>query len=209
MELPHCLHNIQSKEVSKPKAILHSESQRDCLQHTCMPSAGLCFPHLEPSCKTGDVPAGGVQRRAVRWAASDYYYRSSVTVVLQDLGWWVLLQAQVCTYFAGIFVDLWQCGCRFACGDLVDYPGAATHWPSPRFMQPGFYYKYSFYPLAIARWSALPQSVVCLPAVGLFRLEGLVDCCTPGPGSGVVVFGLVFLSFSFSIYCQTLIEYYR
>ena len=31
------------------------KSQRDCLQHTCTPSAGLCCPHLGPSYKTKKI----------------------------------------------------------------------------------------------------------------------------------------------------------
>ena len=33
------------------------KSQRDCLQHTSTPSAGICCPHLGPSYKTKDIQA--------------------------------------------------------------------------------------------------------------------------------------------------------
>ena len=51
-------------------------------------------------------------------------------------------------------------------------------------------YKYSFYPLAIVQWNALPQHVVCLPTIDFFKGQ-LVDCNTPGPRSNVVVFNLI------------------
>ena len=94
-----------------------------------------------------------------------------------------LTGAQVCANFAGLFVDLWQCGCRFACGHSVDCPSAQVH--ATRFLLQIFISSTGHCPVR-----CLAPCVVCLPAIGLFRCEGLVDCCAPGPGSGVVVFGL-------------------
>ena len=111
------------------------------------------------------------QRRAARWTTGDFSTRSSVTAMLEKLGWQSLQQrradARLCLYTVS----------------------SMNSWiPMPEYIQPNTrvsiychlvafrqvhtsvdYNKYSFYPLAIVQWNALPEWVVCLPTIDAFK----------------------------------------
>ena len=148
------------------------KSKRDCIQHTCAPSAGICCPHLGPSYKTKIFQLEKVQHRAARWTTSNYNYRSSVAAMLQSLGWQTLEQrqtdARLCLFYKIVY-------------GLVTVPlpvyiqqtnRLSRHCHSMTFTQiytSKDFYKYSFYPLTIVKWNALPQHVACLPTNDFFK----------------------------------------
>ena len=104
-----------------------------------------------------------VQRRAARWTISNFDRRASVTGVLGKLGWRTLEQrradARLCLFYkivCGLVAvplpDCVQCdGGISRCCHSVAFRQVSTSTDV---------YKYSFFPFAVVRWSALPGSIV-------------------------------------------------
>ena len=113
-----------------------------------------------------------VQRRAARWTVSNFDRKASVTKIVQDLGWRTLDQrradARLCLFFKILH--------GLVAVPLPDYIQHSTrisrYCHSMTFRQVSTstdYYKYSFFPLAIVQWNALPQSVACLQSLEVFK----------------------------------------
>ena len=113
-----------------------------------------------------------VQRRAARWTVSNFDRKASVTEIVQDLGWRTLDQrradARLCLFFKTLH--------GLVAVPLPDYIQHSTrisrYCHSMTFRQVSTstdYYKYSFFPLAIVQWNALPQSVACLQNLEVFK----------------------------------------
>ena len=113
-----------------------------------------------------------VQRRAARWTVSNFDRKASVTEIVQDLGWRTLDQrradARLCLFFKILH--------GLVAVPLPDYIQHSTRISrdchSMTFRQVSTstdYYKYSFFPLAIVQWNALPQSVACLQNLEVFK----------------------------------------
>ena len=113
-----------------------------------------------------------VQRRAARWAMNDYARTTSATSLLQQLGWQTLEErrnvARLCLFYKIV--------------------NGIVAVPLPEYIQPTHrisrychsmtfrqihtgkdFYKYSFFPLAIVQWNALPENVVTSPSLDLFK----------------------------------------
>ena len=113
-----------------------------------------------------------VQRRAGRWAVSNFDRQASVTKIVQDLGWCTLDQrradARLCLFFKivhGLVV--------VPLPDYIQFSNRISRYcHSMTFGQVSTstdYYKYSFFPLAIVQWNALPQSVACSQSLDVFK----------------------------------------
>ena len=113
-----------------------------------------------------------VQRRAARWTVSNFDRKASVTKIVQDLGWRTLDQrradARLCLFFKILH--------GLVAVPLPDYIQHSTrisrYCHSMTFRQVSTstdYYKYSFFPLAIVQWNALPQSVACMQSLEVFK----------------------------------------
>ena len=132
----------------------------------------LSTDHSDPFSKNKILQIEKIQRRAARWTTSGFSSRSSVTAMLEKLGWRSLQQrrayARLCLFFCIV-------------SGLVAIPMPEYIQPNNRvsrychsmaFRQvhtSADYYKYSFYPLAIVQWNALPEWVVCLPTLDVFK----------------------------------------
>ena len=115
-----------------------------------------------------------VQRRAARWTISNYDYRSSVTSMIENLGWRTLDQrrsdARLCLFYRIVY--------GLVAVPIPDYIQPKT-WTSKNFHSMTFrqihthrnFYKYSFFPLAIVQWNALPELVVSLSTLDAFKEE--------------------------------------
>ena len=113
-----------------------------------------------------------IQRRASRWTTSDYDTSSSVTAMLGNLGWRTLEQRRAdvgLNLFYGIVYGL-------VAIPMPEYIEAKIrlsqncHLMTFRQVHTSRnFYKYSFFPLAIVQWNALPESVVCLPNLDAFK----------------------------------------
>ena len=114
-----------------------------------------------------------IQRRAARWTTSNYNYRSSVTAMLNNLDWRSLAQrradARLCLLYKIVY--------GLVTVPLPDYikptNRVSRYCHSMTFRQLNTstnYYKYSFFPLAIVQWNALPEAVVSLQDLDSFKV---------------------------------------
>ena len=136
------------------------------------PKLEYASPIWDSSSKKKVLQIEKIQKRAARWTTSDFITRSSVTAMLEKLGWRSLQQrradARLCLFYRVVY-------------GLVAIP-------MPEYIQPNIrvsrychsmafcqvhtsadYYKYSFYPLAIVQWNDPPEWVVCLPTLDAFK----------------------------------------
>ena len=113
-----------------------------------------------------------VQRRAARWTSCNFDTRASVSDLLETLGWRSLQQrradARLCLFFKIVN--------NMVAVSLPDYiqpnPRTSRRGHSRSFCQLHTgkdYYKYSFFPLAIVQWNALPEDVVSSPNLDIFK----------------------------------------
>ena len=113
-----------------------------------------------------------VQRRAARWTLGDYSRYSSVTSMLEKLGWRSLEQRRADTRLC-LFYKIVH--------GLVTVPMPEYLQRNPRIPRYGHsdsyrqihtgvdFYKYSFYPITIVQWNALPSDVVLAGDLDKFR----------------------------------------
>ena len=92
-------HLALSKEILKPKTV-KSERLRITRLFACSWSTG---PLWDPHTKQKILKLEKVQYRAAQWTTNNYDYRSSVTAMLQALGWQSLEQrwtdARLCLFY--------------------------------------------------------------------------------------------------------------
>ena len=128
---------------------------------------------LDPHTVTHINQIERVQRRAARWVMSDFRRTSSVTTMLNTLGWRNLAQRRADSRLVLMY--------KIVHG-LVAIPQTQLVRPSrvSRSSHPFYFrqiqttkniYKYSFFPLTIVQWNKLPSSVVSLPSVDQFKME--------------------------------------
>ena len=139
----------------------------------------LVRPQLEYASPIWDLYTKGkilqienVQRRAARWTSNNFDPRSSVTDMLDDLEWRTLEQrradARLCLFYKIVY--------GLVAIPMPDYiqpnPRVSRYCHSMTFRQVQTsrnFYKYSFFPLGIVQWNALPATVVCLPTLDAFK----------------------------------------
>ena len=131
-------------------------------------SASVWDPHVKEQIKKIEM----VQRRAARWTLNDYARSSSVTQMLNQLNWQTLEErrsvARLCLFYKIV-------------NGLVAVPIPDYIQPSHRISRYCHsmtfrqihtgkdYYKYSFFPLAVVQWNALPANVVVSPSLEMFK----------------------------------------
>ena len=123
------------------------------------PKLEYASPIWDPHTKDKISQIEKVQRRAARWTTSNYDYRSSVTSMIENLGWRTLEQirsdARLCMFYRIVY--------GLVAVPIPDYIQPKT-WTSKNCHSMTFrqihthrnFYKYSFFPLAIVQWNALP-----------------------------------------------------
>ena len=137
------------------------------------PQLEYSAPVWDPSSKDKRLQLEKIQRRAACWTTSNYDTRSSVTAMLNQLGWRTLEQrravARLCLFYKIVY-------------GLVAVPLPNYIQPTRRISRychsmtyrqiqtSTIYYKYSFFPLAIVQWNALPEAVASLPDLDLFKV---------------------------------------
>ena len=113
-----------------------------------------------------------VQRRAARWVVRDYSFTSSVTSIIEDLGWRTLEQRRSDARLSLMFKIVHQL-VAISTDQLVPPSRPTRHSHSSSFRQlqaTKNVYKYSFFPLTIVQWNRLPDSVVSLPQLDPFKV---------------------------------------
>ena len=116
----------------------------------------------DPHTKVRTSQLEQVQRRAARWTASNYDWQASATQIVQDLGWRTLEQRR-------LFYKVIHGLVAVPLLDYIQYSSRISRYcHSMTFRQVSTsrdYYNYSFFPLAIVQWNALPQSIACLQSL--------------------------------------------
>ena len=113
-----------------------------------------------------------VQRRAARWKVNNFARQASVTRIVQDLGWHTLDQrradARLCLFYKIVHGLV-----AVPLPEYILYSNRVSRYcHSMTFRQVSTstdYYKYSFSPLAIVQWNALPQSVASSQSLEVFK----------------------------------------
>ena len=122
----------------------------------------------DPHTKVRTFQLEQVQRRASRWTASNYDWQASATQIVQDLGWRTLEQRRLCLFYKVIHGLV-----AVPLPDYIQYSSRISRYcRSMTFRQVSTsrdYYKYSFFPLAIVQWNALPQPIACLQSLEAFK----------------------------------------
>ncbi|MCG7868954.1 MAG: reverse transcriptase family protein, partial [Candidatus Thiodiazotropha taylori] len=132
----------------------------------------------DPPTKTSINKVEAVQRRAARFCQSDYRRTSSVTSMLQNLGWEDLSSRREQSKSIMMYRIV---------NHLVDIPaekylihiGTSTRGHEIRFLVPYCHvvaFKSSFFPSTIRLWNSLPVSVVTAPSLDAFK-----SCVGAGP----------------------------
>ena len=127
-------------------------------------------PHNKDKAHTVEM----VQRRAARWTLNDYARTTSVTSLQSQLNWQTLVErrsvARLCLFYKIV-------------NGLVAVPLPDYMQPTHRISRYMYchsmtfhqihtgkdYYKYSFFPLAIVQWNALPANVAVAPSLEIFK----------------------------------------
>ena len=147
---------------------------REAVYNTLVrPQLEYSAPVWDPSSKDKSLQLEKIQRRAASWTTSNYDTRSSVSAMLNQLGCRALEQrradARLCLFYKIVY-------------GLVIVPLSNYVQPTLRISQychsmtfrqiqtSTNYYKYSFFPLAIVQWNALPEAVASLPDLDLFKV---------------------------------------
>ena len=136
------------------------------------PQLEYAAPVWDPFNKDKRLQLEKIQRRAARWTANNFDNRSSVTAMLDQLGWRSLEQRRAVHLY--LFYK-------------IVYGLVAV--PLPKYVQPTHrvsrychsmtfrhiqtstnYYKYLFFPLAIVQWNALPEDVASLHDLDSFKV---------------------------------------
>ena len=147
---------------------------RECAYKTLVrPQLEYASTIFDPYTKSNIDKLEKVQRRAARWTTNDYSHYSSVTEMLERLGWRTLQQrradARLCLLYK-IIHELVAISIPhyFEANNRV-----SKYCHSMSFKQNHTrvdYYKYSFFPLTIVQWNSLPADVVLLQDFDSFKL---------------------------------------
>ena len=113
-----------------------------------------------------------VQRRAARWTMNDFSPTSSVTSMLDSLGWETLEHRRSCARLA-LFHNIVYGHVAVPLPEYIVQPTRLTRTAHPlsfrQITTSKDFYKYSFFPLAIVQWNHLPQHVVELAKPCAFK----------------------------------------
>ena len=113
-----------------------------------------------------------VQRRPARWTLRNYDHQVSLTEMINKLGWRTLEQrradARLCLFYKIVYGLV-----AVPLPDHVQYSHRISRYCHSMTFRQVYtsrdYYKYSFHPLAIVQWNALPESVVCQQSLDAFK----------------------------------------
>ena len=174
---PHI--NRITSSASKSLGFLRRNIRVDHPQLKAMAYKAIVRPQLEyascvwdPHQSTYIDNIEKVQRRAARWVCSDYSPLSSVTSMLDVLGWRTLEQRRSDARLAMLF-KIVHGQVAIPSDQLVRPSRLTRHSHSYSFRQiqsTKNSLKYSFFPLTIVQWNRLPDSVVSLTSVDQFKL---------------------------------------
>ena len=114
-----------------------------------------------------------VQRRAARWVFSDYSWSSSVSTMLNHLGWPTLAERRLFTRLSTFYKIVYNLSAPQMPSYYSTTANRLTRQYHPlRYMIPPSrtnYHMNSFYPRTIRNWNNLPTSVIDSDSINAFQ----------------------------------------
>ena len=123
-------------------------------------------PHLQKDI----LKLESIQRRSARFVLNDYARLSSVTSMIQKLGWPTLKQRRDNTNIIMLYKIIHNI-VHINYSDVLIENTNPTRGHSQRFLVPRTKinaYHYSFFPSTIRKWNILPDCVISSPNIDLF-----------------------------------------
>ena len=133
-----------------------------------------------------------INRRAARFVSNDYRWRSSVTSMLQDLGWRNLASRRKDTRLALFYKIVHQLVAVSTDDILIKADSRLRSNHKHKFKTirtSSASYKHSFYPRTIIEWNALPQNIAEAPSLASFK-HSLRPAAHPDPSAASPVLAL-------------------
>ncbi|MEW8548097.1 MAG: reverse transcriptase family protein, partial [Candidatus Thiodiazotropha sp.] len=148
-----------------------SQTKAQCYQSLVRPSLEYASTAWDPYTQTNINKLEAVQRRAARFVTGDYHTTSSVSDMINDLGWETLQQRRTQAKLVMMY--------RITHG-LIDIPATqllhpaalSTRGHSMRYLVPFCRidaYRCSFFPSGIRLWNQLPESIATAPTLETFK----------------------------------------
>ena len=150
----------------------HKVIRQTAYQTLVRPQVEYASPVWSPHTDKNINKIEAVQRRASRWVTHDYSSYSSVTQMIDTLGWRSLEQRRADARLI-MFYKIVHGLAEIPLSSYIHTQTRMTRTTHPcHFIQiqtTANYYKYSFFPLAIVQWNNLPTSAVLSEDLTMFR----------------------------------------
>ena len=138
----------------------------------------LVRPQLEyastvwsPHTATDIQKVEAVQRRAAKWVYRDYSYTSSISAMMKDLNWRPLDQRRIDSRLIMLYKVTYDLVAIPAFQYLIGNTRLSRHIHPLSYRQiPTLkdYYRFTFFPMSIIHWNALPALIPVLPTLAQF-----------------------------------------
>ena len=115
-----------------------------------------------------------VQRRAARYVQNNYHNTSSVTSMIDTLGWPTLAERRLKTRLIMLY-KITHALIAIPNNILIptDSRTRKSHNQTFRHITQKDTYKWSFFPHTIVQWNILPQTIISSPSIDLFILKNM------------------------------------
>ena len=152
------------------KEICYKIMVRPIIEYACT----VWSPHTKKNIQSLEA----VQRRAARFVQNDYGFTSSVTAMLQDLGWPTLEERRWSIKATMLFKILHNMVCIPA-DQYLSIVTDHTRRHQPRLKQYPFFHVdafiYSFFPSTVVIWNTLPDNVINVRTIDEFKAKLTYD----------------------------------
>ena len=166
------------RNIKRAPATLKEQAYKTLVRPTLEFSSSVWDPHT----KKDSDQVEKVQRRAARFTLARYHNTSSVTSMLEELGWKDLKQRRA----KARVTLLYKITYSLVAIPLLGYLQPLAHGRTrsthvhhyQRFSTRTNYYKFSFFPRTVIQWNALPNDLVTSNTLDLFK-SGLTKIQIP------------------------------
>ena len=147
--------------------------KEQCYKSLVRPTMEYASCVRDPNTNTNINKLEMVQRRAARFVKGDYDRSSSVTTMLNELGWDTLQERRQHAKAKMFYRIVYGLVCVPTTPFLIPATVSATRGHSMKFLVPQSSvnaHMYSFFPSTTRLWNQLPQQVVSAPSLEAFKL---------------------------------------
>ena len=141
-------------------------------QATVRPVLEYCSSCWDPYTQRNISKLEMVQRRAARWVKGDWRQTSSVTGMLQELGWRTLALRRADARLVMLY-KIVHGVVAVPSQFYLPQPGRESRGPRPhtipQIQTTRDYFKYSFFPLTVVQWNALPPDIPAVLSLDGFK----------------------------------------